>query len=84
MENILGIDGHTLKNNVALFPNPATDVLNISNLKEATPYVIYSIEGKKILTGTLNSKQKISLANLSKGIYMLKIENMEAMKFVKE
>ena len=46
-----------------------------------THYQIYTITGQLIQTGTANPN--ISTAQLSKGIYILRLENGKAFKFLK-
>ena len=79
-----GVDDFTL-NEVSIYPNPTTSVLNIkmdSNLKSAT---IYSILGKKVLETTFKN---INTSNLNSGLYVIKIasENgtVATKKFMKE
>jgi Secretion system C-terminal sorting domain/Concanavalin A-like lectin/glucanases superfamily len=55
-----------------IFPNPATDVLNIQIENELKSVEIYSLLGQKIMTS--DSKQ-INVSNLAKGIYSIRIED---------
>ena len=63
---------------VKTFPNPVNDKLNIefsSDLGEIKG-TIYSLTGQKIQTFVQNSSKKtIETADLSKGIYFLKLES---------
>ncbi|XMO86267.1 T9SS type A sorting domain-containing protein [Algibacter sp. AS12] len=68
-----------LNNYLDVYPNPASDVLNlkfdnaiINNLKEL---VVIDVMGKNIMTSALsnNSLQEISVNSLSKGVYFAKI-----------
>ncbi|MGB1231195.1 MAG: T9SS type A sorting domain-containing protein [Winogradskyella sp.] len=72
-------------NEVTLYPNPTTSVLNIkmkSNLKRAT---IYSILGAKVLESTTKS---ITTSNLKDGMYLIKIEaengSVSTKRFIKK
>ena len=59
------------ENEVRLYPNPTTTVLNVkmkSNLKRAT---IYSVLGATVLE---TSSKNISTAHLKSGLYIIKIE----------
>ena len=80
----LSVDDFSL-NTVSIYPNPTTSVLNIkmeSNLKHAT---IYSVLGTKVLETT---SKNITTSNLSKGIYLLKIEDengfVSSKRFIKQ
>ena len=57
------------------------DYITVKDAKSNTNYQIFSITGQLIQTGTTNPD--ISTANLSKGFYILRLENGKAYKFVK-
>jgi len=57
------------------------DRITIKDTPTNTNYQIYTITGQLIQTGT--TTPDISTANLSKGIYILRLENGKAFKFVK-
>lgn len=59
---------------VVIYPNPTNDILNIETTLELKSIEIYSIQGQKVLKS--NQKQ-ISVANLSSGMYMVKIQDSE-------
>ncbi len=57
-----------------VYPNPATDVLWLRNLPcEAVDYSIFNVMGQKVKAGCANGI--IPVAELGKGIYLLKIED---------
>jgi hypothetical protein len=72
------------KPQVKLFPNPSTDYIQLSNLTQTENYTIYNVLGAKILKGNISDEEKINVQSLSNGLYILKFDNGEAMKFVKE
>ena len=55
-----------------IFPNPFSDVINITGIKEAATYSIYTMEGRLIKNQRLQNSQ-ISLGELSKGVYFLQL-----------
>ena len=61
----------TLSEKLQIYPNPAKEFIIIENLKANSNYEIYDIQGKLIKKEKYNNQ--ISLKNLSKGIYILKI-----------
>lgn len=72
--------------NFAVYPNPATSVLNIDNSNFSIKNVeVYNLLGKKMLTSTSN---KVNVENLVNGIYLLKVQddkgNMATKRFVKK
>lgn len=59
---------------VSLYPNPATDVLNIEMTNEVKSVEIYSLQGQKVMTSTL---KQINVSSLSKGMYLVKVTNAD-------
>jgi len=61
-----------------LYPNPATDIVNITNSENhlVNQVVIYDITGKQLSTQTFNNESEIQLnvSHLASGVYMLHIE----------
>ncbi len=58
------------KNSTVIYPNPATDVVNIESKENLTSVEIIGLSGQKLLNS--NSK-KINVSHLNKGIYIVKI-----------
>lgn len=59
---------------VALYPNPVNDVLNIETALELQTIEIYNLHGQKVLSS--NQKQ-INVSDLSAGMYMVRIQDVE-------
>lgn len=59
------------ENFVKVFPNPATDELNVSLLKNISieDYVIYDLSGTEVIRGTFSNK--ILVDQLNQGVYFL-------------
>ncbi|TZF99525.1 T9SS type A sorting domain-containing protein (plasmid) [Chryseobacterium panacisoli] len=69
-----------------IYPNPASDVLNISGISEAVDYEIYNIVGQKTDEGEV-SDHTVSLQHLSKGVYFIQLKDREKvtrLKFIKK
>jgi hypothetical protein len=73
---VLSIDNYSNDFNVSFFPNPTKDILNI-NLGSITEtnytLSLIDINGKEVLNNTVQNPkliESISVANLSKGIYL--------------
>ncbi len=62
-----------------IYPNPATSdrIYITSKAAQSKEVEIYDVLGKKILQTTLNSKE-LSIANLTPGVYIIKIKEGEA------
>jgi hypothetical protein len=70
---------------VALYPNPVSDVLNLASSTTIENFEIFNIAGRKITEGELNA-QFIQVSNLSQGLYFLRLSNnlgARTIKFVK-
>lgn len=68
-----------------VYPNPATDFLTVQ-LPENTmnlPFLVVSLNGKILLNGQMNATGVISTAELSQGLYLLKVEGYDPVLFQK-
>lgn len=96
--NIIGVDTFSVdrtlstenfaKNNFTVYPNPATDVVNISNVNnlEIKNTVITDINGR-IVKQVNSSVESINVGDLNTGVYFLKVTTTEGVgitKFVKK
>lgn len=74
------------KSNIMIYPNPATDFINIIGIKVIKSIKILSLEGK--LISTLNGVNKINVSKLSTGVYLLEVETektlIKRIKFIKK
>lgn len=69
-----------------IYPNPASDILNISGISEAANFEIYNAVGQKTEEGKV-SDHKVSLHHLSKGVYFIQLKEREKvtrLKFIKK
>jgi hypothetical protein len=82
--NTLSIEDFDLNSNILLFPNPSTDYIQINGLTSSENYKIYNALGKEIQKGFVVENEKINVENLSNGLYFLKLENGNTIKFIKE
>lgn len=67
------------KTNFAVYPNPANDVINISNVNklEVTDVVITDINGR-IMKQVNSNIESINISDLNSGVYFLKIKTANA------
>lgn len=65
-----------------IYPNPANDFINLNN-DGINVVSIYDFTGKLIYYETNNNIDKLDVRKLSKGIYILKINNKYSFKFIK-
>jgi Secretion system C-terminal sorting domain/Bacterial Ig domain len=69
--------GLNADNIVNLFPNPATEMLNVVVSEDANVQLL-DVSGSEVMANTLvyaNQKHEINTANLASGVYMLKVSN---------
>ncbi|PIF44651.1 putative secreted protein (Por secretion system target) [Chryseobacterium sp. 52] len=74
------------KNTAGIYPNPVSDVLNVTNVANHTKYDIYNAVGQIVKSGALED-QKIRVAELAKGTYFITFKNdkkVESVKFIKK
>ncbi len=58
---------------LTFYPNPATDLLTISDTSEISVIEIYDISGKNVLSQDLNVKKTdLNISKLKTGMYILK------------
>lgn len=68
---------------VKLFPNPTTDLMNISGLEDAAFIAIYNVIGQEVkrFAGTVST---MDISDLNNGIYILQSDNGLQRKIIKE
>lgn len=80
-DTLLGVETRTRTVAVSTYPNPTVDIINVynSNNLELTNYKIVDLKGTVIKSGVLNNTldQKINVAELSQGVYMLKLNTAD-------
>jgi hypothetical protein len=84
-----GIDEINSTSLYSIFPNPATDILNIySNTEKSFSYEIVDIADRIIFKEKLNKNNTaVDISELKNGIYILKLRNKDefhTMKFIKK
>lgn len=71
-----------VKNNLLIFPNPATDKITLANLSnDAFDVVLFDLLGHVVLRKS--NQNQISIAHLPKGVYFLTV-NQGAKKYTKK
>ena len=75
-------------NRVNIYPNPASDKIYISNLKEDNISIkVYDIKGRLVLENKVSNKEYLNISKLSKGVYQINFEASnwsETRKLIKE
>ncbi|WP_420573353.1 T9SS type A sorting domain-containing protein [Kordia sp.] len=68
---------------LAIYPNPVDNILHVNGLEKDTHFTIHSLEGKMITQGMATKEGIIDFSKLSKGFYLLTIEN-QSFKILKD
>lgn len=69
---------------IEVFPNPASNLLNINAANTIKQISIYNMIGQAVFVDQYNSQQvQINIANLPAGIYFVKINGIEVRKIIK-
>ena len=81
----LGIEDFVIGDDISIYPNPSSNLLNFKNIDQEFNVEVYNLLGQKIITNTINSTNNfINVSNLSNGTYLVKIKELNgALKFVK-
>ena len=73
------------KDNISLYPNPVTDILNIKSTSKINNIEVYDMGGKKVNSGLNNNT--VDVRSLNTGSYIINIETKDgktSKKFIKK
>jgi hypothetical protein len=80
----LGIDDNPWDANIAVYPNPAHDVVNIKANSAIKSIQLFDVEGRVLQTRLANENVvNIDISTHSNGIYFLKITSEKGIKIEK-
>jgi hypothetical protein len=89
--NVNEFSNSILNTNLTVYPNPASDILNISlsniNFKNSN-IVVYNVSGMEVSKSTMNgANAQLNIESLSNGVYFVKVSNengfSKTVKFIK-
>ena len=72
------------RENVFLYPNPASDNIKIKGIDKSIKGTIVTALGQKVIDFNTTPAAPISIATLSAGVYFIKIEGNIPLKFIKQ
>lgn len=67
----LGVSDNAVKSNLKVYPNPATDIVNISSTKKIENITVIDMTGKKVQS--FKAGNQINVSSLAKGTYILQV-----------
>ncbi|MFT5762020.1 MAG: thermitase [Polaribacter sp.] len=73
LQKVLSVDSFDVSK-FPIYPNPTSNILNLSNKLNNNPFSVYDLLGKEVFKGKIVDG-KIHLSSLKPGIYTLKIKN---------
>lgn len=82
----LGTDDTISKGEIAVFPNPVSDLLHFSGLSADVDFKMYNAAGQIVNEGRTKN-QTVNVSRLIKGVYFIQIkekENSVKLKFIKK
>ncbi len=82
----LAVNDNAKVQSIQVYPNPATDVLNITKISDKATYTIYNMTGQVVSKGKV-SDNKVQVSKLEKGVYVIAVDNngeVTKVKFVKK
>ncbi len=78
----------TQMSNLALFPNPSSDIINITYTNQISNIIIYDFMSRKVLEKTINATESVvNIQMLSAGTYFINITTEDGhgvLKFIKK
>lgn len=79
--NFTGVDENG--SDLRLYPNPASDKIHIEGLEGKTEVCIFNIYGSCVIRQTRNGEEEIPVGDLTAGLYLMRINGGQTLKFVK-
>ncbi len=83
VSSTLAINTPTGLKQVKMYPNPAQDSIQLIGLESHQNYTIYNALGVRMMQGMAIDNQTIDVQSLSNGIYYLRLEDAQTLRFVK-
>ena len=69
---------------IKVFPNPSSGFIQISGVTNTEKYSIYNILGAEVISGSIGNQEKIDVRNIKNGMYVLKFDSGQTLKFLKK
>lgn len=82
--NVLSTGDLVPLKSIKVYPNPASEFIKLTGLDKSEKYKIYNILGSEISDGNLSNEEKLDVRDFPNGLYFLKFDNGNTLKFLKE
>ncbi|NDW10183.1 family 16 glycosylhydrolase [Dysgonomonas sp. 520] len=82
-EGEVGIDNENAPEAISVYPNPATDILNINSEKGVKDVSIIDVSGR-VIDNYTNIDKTINIAHLNNGCYVVRITDGEDNTYIKK
>ena len=83
--NLINTEGIDENNDKAtIYPNPVNDKIHFEGLEGEHEIQIYNAFGMLVMTTTLQGNSEINIYYLPSGYYLIRIDNRQSVKFIKE
>lgn len=79
----LSTDDLSYQQEMLLSPNPSIDYIQLFGLTETVNYRIYNVFGTEVINGTISDNEKIDTQDITNGLYFVKFDNGNSVKFIK-
>lgn len=81
---VLFVTEFQLTKSIKIYPNPSNDFVQVMGLTKRENYKIYNILGAEIKYGIISNNEQINIKNFTSGLYFLRFDNGNTIKFLKE
>ncbi|MEO8765313.1 MAG: M28 family peptidase [Ginsengibacter sp.] len=75
--------GTLATNQTQVIPSPAHDYIMLKTKVSNKPAVVTDMQGRSVMNFIVNNGLRVDIANIPPGLYLLRINNGEAIKFMK-
>ena len=85
--NFLSVDEVTTSEGISLYPNPTSNILQVSGFQGQLNYSIYNALGQNVMQAELGANAVIDVAALKSGLYFIRLEGegqTTVRKFIKQ
>lgn len=80
----LSLEPITQTNALRIYPNPVQEELQVLGITNTQHYTLYNLLGVASGQGTIANGGSVTVSDLPKGLYFLKLEGVQTLKFIKE